>query len=130
MQDSVFTKIVKGQIPCHKVYEDDQTLAFLSIEPVQAGHTLVVPKLQVEFLWDLPDEQYEAVLQTAKKVALRLRQVTGRPYVGARVEGVDVPHAHIHLIPFSSSKEFHRLPDKTAATDDEELRTLAKALAF
>jgi histidine triad (HIT) family protein len=72
MQDSIFTKIIKGEIPSHKVYEDDKTIAFLDINPTQPGHTLVVPKKQVEFLWDLDTDDYQAVMETARKVcALR-----------------------------------------------------------
>src|SRR5689334_21086022 len=102
MQDSIFTKIINGEIPCHKVYEDDKTLAFLDIHPVQPGHTLVIPKRQVEFVWDLDDEMYAAVMATTKKVARRLREVMSVPYVGEQVVGVDVPHAHVHLIPFTT----------------------------
>ncbi len=67
MEDSIFTKIIKGEIPCHKVYEDAQTLAFLDIHPVQPGHMLVIPKQQIEFVWDLPDEIYQALMMTTKK---------------------------------------------------------------
>src|SRR5690606_32793311 len=67
MNDSIFTKIIKGEIPCHKVYEDDQTLAFLDIHPAQPGHTLVIPKRQEEFVWDLNAEEYEALMSTVKK---------------------------------------------------------------
>src|SRR5689334_22515512 len=105
MEDSIFTKIVKGEIPCHKVYEDDKTLAFLDIHPIQAGHTLVIPKKQIQFVWDIDDETYQAVMATVKKVALRLRQVLGTQYVGVQVIGVDVPHAHVQLIPFNTPAE-------------------------
>ena len=75
MQDSIFTKIIKGEIPSHKIYEDDSVLAFLDIHPVQSGHTLVIPKKQVEFVWDLPDPDYVSLMAATKKVALRLREV-------------------------------------------------------
>src|SRR2546428_10820249 len=96
-QDSIFTKIIKGEIPSHKIYEDDKTFAFLDIHPVQPGHVLVVPKVQVEFVWDLGREEYAALMATIQKVALRLREILGVPYVGEQIIGVDVPHAHIHL---------------------------------
>ena len=73
MEDSIFTKIIKGGIPSHKVYEDSDTFAFLDIHPITAGHTLVVPKKQVEFLWDLDDTAYQALMATTKKIALQLR---------------------------------------------------------
>lgn len=130
MQDSIFTKIIKGEIPCHKVCEDDLTFAFLDIHPVQPGHTLVIPKIQVEFVWDLDDNTYQAVMATAKKVALRQREVLGVPYVGEQVLGIDVPHAHVHLIPFSTAAEFRRVPDMQAEPDHEALAEMAKTLAF
>jgi histidine triad (HIT) family protein len=130
MQDSIFTKIIKGEIPAHKVYEDEKTLAFLDIHPVQLGHTLVIPKKQVEFLWDLEDEDYQAVMATAKKVARRLREVTGKEFVGSKVIGVDVPHAHVHLIPFSTVAEYDNHPDISTDPDHTALAEMAKKLVF
>ena len=130
MQGSIFTKIVKGEIPCHKVYEDNTTLAFLDIHPVQPGHTLVIPKQQVEFAWDLDDELYAAVMATAKKVAQRLRDVLNVPYVGEQIVGVDVPHAHVHLIPFSTVEQFRNIPDMSAEPDHAALAEMAKRLSF
>jgi histidine triad (HIT) family protein len=133
-EPSIFTKIINGEIPCHKVYEDSRTLAFLDINPVAEGHTLVIPKTEVEFVWDLSDEDYQAVMNTAKRIALRLREITGKPYVGEKVVGVDVPHAHVHLIPFASLEEFFPPTDKpreTAADPDHKaLAEMAKKLAF
>ena len=97
MTDSIFTKIIKGEIPSHKIYEDDKTLAFLDIHPKTPGHTLVIPKKQVEFLWDLDEDDYGAVMATARKVALRLKEVLSPPFIGETVFGIDVPHTHVHL---------------------------------
>lgn len=130
MQDSIFTKIIKGEIPCHKVYEDEKTIAFLDIHPVQEGHILVVPKSQVEFLWDLESVDYAAVMSTVQKIALHLRERMNVPYVGEQVIGVDVPHAHVHLVPFSDVKEFRNQPDMTAEPDHVALAQLAKRLAL
>jgi histidine triad (HIT) family protein len=130
MQDSIFTKIIKGEIPSHKIYEDDKTFAFLDIHPVQPGHTLVIPKKQIEFVWDLDQEDYAAVMETTKKVAQRLRAVLDKPYIGEQVVGVDVPHAHVHLIPFSTGDEFRNLPDMSAEPDHTALAEMAKKLAF
>lgn len=130
MQDSIFTKIIKGEIPCHKIYEDERTLAFLDIHPSQTGHTLVVPKKQIEFVWDLPDEEYWAIMATAKKVALHLREVLGAKYVGERIIGVDVPHAHVQLIPFSTVEEWHAPQDMEAEPNHAALASLAQRLAF
>lgn len=130
MEDSIFTKIIKGEIPCHKIYEDERTLAFLDIHPVSPGHTLVIPKKQVEFLWDLDDDTYQTVMATAKKVALHLRETLAVPYIGVQVVGVDVPHAHVHLIPFREAAEFHARSDMSATPDHVALAALAGKLAF
>ncbi len=130
MADSIFTKIINGEIPSHKVYEDDSTLAFLDIHPVQPGHTLIVPKKQVEFIWDLADEDYQALMATVKKVARRLREVLKAPYIGEQIVGIDVPHAHVHLIPFSTTGEFRNIPDMDAEPDHEALAEMAKKLAL
>lgn len=130
MHDSIFTKIINGEIPSHKIYEDDHSYAFLDIHPVAKGHTLVVPKKQVEFLWDLDDETYQHLQAAAKKVALRLRESLAVPYVGVQVVGVDVPHAHIHLIPFTQPIEYHSHPDDTVDPDHVELAKTAAELTF
>lgn len=130
MNESIFTKIIKGEIPCHKIYEDADVLAFLDIHPVQPGHTLVIPKQQIEFVWDVDDELYAKVMLVSKKVAVRLKQVINTKYVGSQVVGVDVPHAHVHLIPFSTTAEFRNIPDMNAEPDHLELAKLAEKLAF
>lgn len=129
-EDSIFTKIIKGEIPCHKVYEDDKTLAFLDIHPKQPGHTLVIPKKQIEFVWDLDDSDYQAVMDTVRKVALRIREVIGSTYVGELVIGEEVPHAHVHVYPFNTLEESRYIPDPTAEPDHAALAEMAKRLAF
>jgi histidine triad (HIT) family protein len=130
MEESIFTKIIKGDIPAHKVYEDDKVLAFLDIHPVGPGHTLVVPKKQVEFVWDLEDEDYIAVMMVAKKIARRLRDVLGAKYVGEKVIGVDVPHAHIQLIPFTTPAEYNKPQDMESEPNHAELAQIAEKLQF
>ena len=130
MIDSLFTKIIKGEIPSHKVYEDDATYAFLDIHPVTPGHTLVIPKNQVEFVWDLPDDDYQRLMASAKKIAEHMRETLDVPYVGVQVVGVDVPHAHIHLIPFKTMDEYRNHPDMNAEPNHEELAKIAAKLAF
>ena len=130
MPESIFTKIIKGEIPSHKIYEDEKTLAFLDIHPILPGHTLVIPKEQIEFVWDLPDDLYQAVMATTKKVALRLREVTGKKYVSERIVGVDVPHAHVQLIPFDNSSELKKEQDMASEPDHISLGSMAKKLAF
>ena len=131
MNETIFTKIVKGEIPCHKVYEDDKTLAFLDIHPVAEAHTLVISKLQVPTVWELDEENYTALMKTVKKVAMRLNEVIDKPFVGEMVVGVDVPHAHVHVVPFSETHELKRtLETATASTDHQQLAELAKRLYF
>jgi histidine triad (HIT) family protein len=128
MEDSIFTRIIKGEIPCHKVYEDDKVLAFLDIHPAQPGHTLVVPKGQVEFVWDLANEDYLAVMSATRKVARRLREALGVPYVGCKIIGIDVPHAHVHLIPFRTTEEYNVHPDESLEPDHTALAEMAERL--
>jgi histidine triad (HIT) family protein len=130
MPDSIFTKIIKGEIPCHKVYEDESTLAFLDIHPSVPGHTLVIPKAQVEFLWDLSQDDYAAVMATVKKLGAHLRERLGVPYVGVKVIGVDVPHTHVHLIPFTTTDGFRAEGDQSAEPDHAALEQMAARLKF
>jgi histidine triad (HIT) family protein len=130
MQDSIFTKIIKGEIPCYKIYEDELTFAFLDIHPKTPGHVLVIPKKQVEFAWDLPDEDYASLMATVKKVALRIREVLHAKYVGEQVVGMDIPHTHIHVFPFSNMEEYLVVPDMSADPDQAALTEMAQKLAF
>ncbi len=127
MQDSIFTKIIKGEIPCHKLYEDAKTLAFLDIHPVQPGHTLVIPKVQIDKLYDLDDESYQAVMKTTKHLMLQLDRILGKR-VGLKVVGVDVPHAHVQLIPFDNPAELHAKQDMDAEPDHTALAYMANRL--
>lgn len=124
--DTLFTKIIRGEIPSHKVFEDTDTYAFLDIHPAAEGHTLVVPKKQVEFLWDLDDTSYDAVMRTVKKVANQLKEVTGKQYVGTMVVGTDVPHAHVHVVAFDSVPDIKAVVN---ATDRESREPDYAALA-
>ena len=117
MQDSIFTKIINGDIPSYKVYEDERTLAFLDINPIQPGHTLVVPKVQVDQLSDLEIEDYRAVMNTAKLLMQNMRDELQVERVCVKVEGFDVPHAHVHLIPCNTVEDF--LQSSYEAAEDE-----------
>ncbi len=99
---SIFTRIVNGEIPCYKIAEDAEHLAFLDINPVQKGHTLVIPKMEIDYLFDLDDEQLSSLMVFAKKCAARIKKATGCKRVAVVVLGMEVPHAHIHLIPINS----------------------------
>ena len=127
---SIFTQIINGDIPCHRIYEDDKTFAFLDIHPIQPGHVLVIPKTEVEFVWDMDPADYQAVMATCQKIARRQREVLGVRYVGEKVIGVDVPHAHVHLIPFNQVSEYTADVDMSTEPDHAALAEMAKKLAF
>ena len=132
-EPSIFTKIIRGEIPCHKVYEDEQTLAFLDIDPLNPGHTLVIPKKQVDHLWDLDDELYQAVMTTAKRVALRQREVLKPERVGMAVEGFAMPHVHVHVFPLYKGLESttaDHIAGRSVKPNDQEFAEMAKKLAF
>lgn len=128
MEPSIFTKIINGEIPCHKIYEDEHTFAFLDIYPITPGHTLVIPKKEIEFVWDLDDDTYQAVFKTAKMIAARQKEVLQVPFVGSQIIGVDVPHAHVHLIPFTAVSEYRRVVDMSGEPDHESLAQMAEKL--
>ena len=130
MEPSIFTRIIRGEIPAHKIYEDDRVIAFLDIHPISEGHTLVVPKKQVSFVWDLDEEDYAYLMSVARKIALHLRQKMNVPYVGEQIIGYDVPHAHVHLVPFSTPSEFHFVPDPNAEPNHEALAAIADLLSL
>ena len=128
-QETIFTKIINGDIPSHKIYEDDTTYAFLDIHPLTPGHVLVVPKNPVPYIWDLPAEDYQALMATAQKLGGHLKTTLHAPYVSMQVVGVDVPHTHVHLIPFSSADELRREPS-AGEPDHEALAVMAQKLAL
>jgi len=99
MEESVFTKIIKGVIPSYKVYEDEKFIAILDINPINPGHVLVIPKQQIDYLYDLPDDLYQELFTLAKRLAGPIKEVTKCLRVGLVVEGLDVPHVHVKLIP-------------------------------
>lgn len=102
---SIFSKIIAGEIPCYKIYEDDKTLAFLDIHPETPGHILVVPKVEVDKLYDLEMEDYLAVMKTVKMLARRMEKVLGARTL-IKVIGTDVPHAHVHLVTFDPNYKY------------------------
>ena len=102
---SIFSKIIAGEIPCYKIYEDDKTLAFLDIHPETPGHTLVVPKVEVDKLYDLEMEDYLAVMKTVKMLARRMEKVLGARTL-IKVIGTDEPHAHVHLVTFDPNYKY------------------------
>jgi len=122
---SIFTRIISGEIPSYKIYEDEKTYAFLDINPETKGHTLVVPKAEVDKIYELGDEDYQALWAAVKKVAAHMEEVTGRRVV-MKVVGTDVPHAHVHLMPMDETWEYGRVLSLT----EDEFKTIAEKLAF
>ena len=104
---SIFTRIVRGEIPAYKVAETDQFLAFLDVNPLVTGHTLVIPKQEVDYLFDLDQETYTGLMQFAKQVAAGVRKAIPCIRVGVAVIGLEVPHAHIHLVPLNAMSDIN-----------------------
>ena len=124
MEDTLFTRIIKGEIPSYKVYEDEKTFAFLDINPLAPGHVLVVPKVQAEYIWDLEVEEYAALMETVQKIGKHLREVLDAPYVGVEVIGIDVPHAHVHVVPFTTPGDLHRSEPASDTPDHSSLEEI------
>ncbi len=122
---SIFTKIVNGEIPAWKVAEDENFLAFLDIFPVAKGHTLVIPKIEVDYLFDLDDEIYIGLQLFAKKVAQGIKKAIPCQKVGVMVLGLEVPHAHIHLVPMQSEADLLNFSKKRSFTKEEMAETAA-----
>ena len=122
---SVFTKIINGEIPCYKIYEDDKTLAFLDINPETPGHTLVIPKTEVDKIYDLSLEDYDALMHSVKKISKHMEKVLGARTIW-KVIGSDVPHAHVHLLPFDETWYQNRRIDLTP----EEFENIRAKLAI
>lgn len=125
---SIFSRIIAGEIPSYKVAEDEAHYAFLDINPMAEGHTLVVPKHEVDYIFDLPDEEYKALQLFAKRVAEAQRKALPCKRVAVAVLGLEVPHAHIHLIPINSEADVDfRAPKKQLSP--ERMQEIANAIA-
>lgn len=118
---SIFTKIVQGHIPSYKIYEDDKFLVFLDAFPLAKGHTLVIPKEEIDYLFDLSDDLYLEMQLLAKKVALALKKAIPCKRIGVAVLGLEVPHAHIHLVPMNSEADINFKNPKLSFTPEEFL---------
>lgn len=125
---SIFSKIVSGEIPCYKVAENDDFLAFLDIFPLRKGHVLVIPKKEVDYLFDLDNEAYLGLMQFAKIVATGLKKVIPCNRVGVAVIGLEVPHAHVHLIPINTENDMNFRNEKLKLSK-EEFEEIAKKIS-
>ncbi len=124
---SIFTKIIQGEIPCYKIAEDDRFLAFLDVNPNAKGHTLCIPKQEINKIFDMDDDLYVGLMQFSKKIAIALEKTVLCKRVGMAVVGLEVPHAHVHLIPLNEMDEM-RFQNKVSLTT-EEFTALAAAIA-
>ncbi|MES2380161.1 MAG: HIT family protein [Bacteroidota bacterium] len=128
MGTSIFSKIIQGEIPCYKVAETNNCLAFLDINPLTKGHVLVIPKTEVDYIFDLDDTLYMELQLFAKQVALAIKKVIDCNRVGVCVVGLEVPHAHIHLIPFNNMEEMN-FANKKLNLPVDEMKVIANSIA-
>ena len=125
---SIFSRIVAGEIPCYKVAEDEKYFAFLDINPVAKGHTLVIPKHEVDYIFDLDDEEYAGLMAFAKKVAVAMRKVMPCKRIGVAVLGMEVPHTHVHLVPLNKESDMNFFKEKLSLPA-EEMAEIARKIA-
>jgi len=125
---TIFSKIVRGDIPCYKVAENDEYLAFLDVNPLVKGHVLVVPKLEVDYIFDLEDSVLSGLILFSKEVAIKIKKVFPCEKIGVTVIGLEVPHAHVHLVPMNEMKDMSFLQPKLKLAS-EELEIISKLIS-
>jgi histidine triad (HIT) family protein len=125
---TIFSKIVAGEIPCHKIAENENFFAFLDINPLAEGHTLVIPKQEVDYIFDLDNNTLSEMILFAKEVALMIEQAIPCKRIGLTVIGLEVPHAHIHLIPIKKESDMHFGQEKTPVTPEQLALTAQKII--
>ena len=125
---TIFTRIINGEIPCYKIAEDDRYFAFLDINPLKTGHTLVVPKKETDYLFDISDDDLSGVIVFSKKVAAAIRKAYPCNRIGVAVLGLEVPHAHIHLVPMDSMEDVNFKNPKLKFSP-EEFRKIAENIS-
>lgn len=130
MEPSIFTKIIRGEIPCHKVYEDETVIAFLDVHPLKPGHTLVVPKTQIDHIWDVDTDTYHHLWDVSRVIADKIKEVLQPARVGVVVEGFGVPHTHIHLVPIDTAEDLKGQQDTSSEPDHTALKELAARLVI
>jgi histidine triad (HIT) family protein len=127
---TIFTKIVNGEIPCYKIAEDENYLAFLDINPLAKGHTLVIPKKEVDYIFNVDDQLLGGMMVFAKKVAHAVEKAVPCKRIGVAVLGLEVPHAHIHLIPINKLGDINFGNPKLSLTPEELAATASKIVSF
>lgn len=116
---SIFTRIINGEIPCHKIAENEKFIAFLDIMPLVKGHTLVVPKKETDYVFDLSNEELSEILVFAKEVAVKIRKAIPCERIGISVIGLEVPHAHVHLVPIRTADDLNFTRPKLKLSNEE-----------
>ena len=124
---SIFSRIIAGEIPCYKVYEDEKYFAFLDINPLAKGHTLVIPKREEDYIFDLSDEELSGLILVAKKIGMGIEKVVSCERIGLTVIGLEVPHTHVHLIPINGIGDMN-FANPRVKLSQEEFGELAKAI--
>jgi histidine triad (HIT) family protein len=125
---SVFTRIINGEIPCYKVAEDDRYFAFLDINPLREGHTLVVPKKETDYIFDIDNETLSGMILFSKNVAVAIKAAIPCARIGVAILGLEVPHAHIHLVPMNSMEDVNFRNPKLKLTP-EEIKAIAEKIS-
>ncbi len=123
---SIFTKIIDGQLPCHKIAESSDFMAFLDINPIKLGHTLVIPKKEIDYVFDLDDDEFQGIMAFAKSLALPIKQATSCERVCMIIAGYEVPHTHIHLVPTDSMMDLSF--SRAQSANDEQLGLMANKI--
>ena len=123
---TIFSKIIKGEIPCYKIAENEHYFAFLDINPLRAGHTLVVPKTEIDYIFDLDDNYLAGMIIFSKKIAAAIRSVIPCNRIGIAILGLEVPHAHIHLVPMDSMEDINFKNPKLKFSPEEFKQIAAK----
>lgn len=124
---TIFSRIIRGEIPCHKIAEDDKYFAFLDIMPLAPGHVLVVPKIEVDYIFDMEDDLLAGILPFAKRIALAMEQAISCERIGISVIGLEVPHAHVHLLPLRTMDDINFSRPKMKMSQ-EELGVIAERI--
>ena len=127
---SIFTRIVNGEIPCYKIAENEDFLAFLDIMPLTKGHTLVIPKKEVDYIFDLDDTLYTGLMQFSKQVAVAIKKAIPCERIGMAVVGLEVPHAHVHLIPMNDVSDMDFSREKLKLSKEEFLAVVSQINRF
>lgn len=128
MEETIFTKIVRGDIPCYKIAENDKYFAFLDISPIAKGHTLVITKMQNDYIFDLPDDMLGEMMIFAKKIAAGIKKAIPCNRIGVAVIGIDVPHNHIHLVPINGVGDLNFKGERVKLSE-EEFKEIAAAIS-